>query len=242
MYSLVVMMALGGAAQAPEFGWGRSGCYSGGYGGYSSCYSGYGGYSGYGSCYSGYGGYSSCYSGYSSCYSPSYSYGYSQCYTPSYSYSHCYTPSYSYSQCYAPVYSYSHCYPVVSYSCAPIILSPGATPKSVTPDKGTKPGLPNPGKKVTPDEEASAPAPATIIVNLPADATLTVDGTATTSTSARRVLVSPELQPGQGYQYTLKAQVMRDGKPVVMEKKVALNAGQTTEVTLTEATAEVVAR
>jgi uncharacterized protein (TIGR03000 family) len=75
-------------------------------------------------------------------------------------------------------------------------------------------------------------APATIIVSLPEDATLTIQETATTSTTANRVFVSPDLESGKDYQYTLKAKVMRDGKPVVMEETITVRAGEETQVTL----------
>jgi uncharacterized protein (TIGR03000 family) len=75
-----------------------------------------------------------------------------------------------------------------------------------------------------------APAPATIIVSLPADASLLVDGAATTSTSTQRVFVSPELNPGRDYHYTLKAEWVRDGKSVAVSKEVAVRAGEETRV------------
>ncbi len=80
------------------------------------------------------------------------------------------------------------------------------------------------------DKEGMAPAPARIIVSLPADARLTVDGTPTKSTSATRVFVSPALQPGQQYQYTFKAEVVRNGEPQSATKQVTVRAGQETRV------------
>src|SRR5262245_35607687 len=56
-------------------------------------------------------------------------------------------------------------------------------------------------KKMTSGEE-----PATIRVSLPADATLTVDGAATSSQSSERVLVSPPLAEDQEFTYTLRAE------------------------------------
>jgi len=82
------------------------------------------------------------------------------------------------------------------------------------------------------DDEVKA-APARLLVTLPADATLTVDGNATTSTSSRREFITPPLKPGKDFQYTLKATVQRDGKPVEMEKRVEVRAGKETQVTLT---------
>jgi uncharacterized protein (TIGR03000 family) len=82
-------------------------------------------------------------------------------------------------------------------------------------------------------EEGMAPAPATIVVELPADAKLLIDNEATTSTGASRVFQSPILEPGKEYQYTLRAEVVRAGKPIKAEKVVTVKAGQTTPVTLT---------
>jgi uncharacterized protein (TIGR03000 family) len=77
-----------------------------------------------------------------------------------------------------------------------------------------------------------APAPATIVVDLPAEARLSIDGAPTTSTSEHRVFVSPELNPGRDYHYTLKAEILRDGKPVAVAQEVAVRAGEETYVTL----------
>jgi uncharacterized protein (TIGR03000 family) len=74
---------------------------------------------------------------------------------------------------------------------------------------------------------------ATIVVTLPADAKLTIDDNPTTSTSGSRVFVSPALPPGKEYHYTLKAEAVREGKPVKVERTIAVRAGETTPVTLT---------
>jgi uncharacterized protein (TIGR03000 family) len=74
---------------------------------------------------------------------------------------------------------------------------------------------------------------ATIVVALPADASLTIDDEPTTSTSANRVFVTPALEAGKDYQYTLKARIVRDGKTDVMTKEVTVRAGQVTQVELT---------
>jgi uncharacterized protein (TIGR03000 family) len=78
---------------------------------------------------------------------------------------------------------------------------------------------------------AQGEAPATLIVRLPADAKLTVDGTATRSTDSTRVLISPPLQAGKEYQYSLKAEVTRDGKKVERTRDVTVRPGQPSEVT-----------
>jgi len=84
--------------------------------------------------------------------------------------------------------------------------------------------------------------PATLVVELPADATLTVDGTATTSTSSSRVFITPALQPGRTYTYTLSAQVMRDGGVQTVTREVAVRAGEQTQVQLDIPGTAVVAR
>jgi uncharacterized protein (TIGR03000 family) len=77
---------------------------------------------------------------------------------------------------------------------------------------------------------ASLATPAKVLVSLPADATLSIDGHATTSTTAQRTFVSPALEAGKDYQYTLKVEMVRDGKSVTESKTVVVRAGETTEV------------
>jgi uncharacterized protein (TIGR03000 family) len=101
------------------------------------------------------------------------------------------------------------------YGCA------GGCAGTVVPKKDEK--MPDPKKQKT-------AAPASVSVNLPADAKLTIDGTPTTSTSAQRMFVSPTLEAGQDYYYTFKATVVRDGRPVVAEQRVRVRAGETTPV------------
>jgi uncharacterized protein (TIGR03000 family) len=64
---------------------------------------------------------------------------------------------------------------------------------------------------------------ATIVCHLPADAVLTVDGNVTTSTSAVRTFVTPQLPVGQTYAYTMQAR-MPNGE--VVTQQVVFRAGQ----------------
>jgi uncharacterized protein (TIGR03000 family) len=73
---------------------------------------------------------------------------------------------------------------------------------------------------------------ATIVVTLPADAKLTIDGQPTTSTSSTRRFSSPALEPGKTYYYTLKAEVVADGKPEVITEHVTVQANRETRVNL----------
>jgi uncharacterized protein (TIGR03000 family) len=79
---------------------------------------------------------------------------------------------------------------------------------------------------------ADAKAPVTLVVTLAADATLTVDGQATTSTSGTRTFFSPPLKAGVEYTYTLKAEVTRDGASRTVCKDVTVRAGEETRVSL----------
>lgn len=90
------------------------------------------------------------------------------------------------------------------------------------------------------DKEINAPA--TIQVSLPADAKLTIDDAATTSTSANRTFATPSLETGKEYFYTLKAEIVRDGKTVTTTRRVAVKAGELTNVTIEIPAASVAAR
>jgi uncharacterized protein (TIGR03000 family) len=70
------------------------------------------------------------------------------------------------------------------------------------------------------------------VVSLPADARLTVDDTVTKSTSATRTFVSPALETGKDFHYTLKAEVVRDGKTYTTIRRIAVRAGEETKVSL----------
>jgi uncharacterized protein (TIGR03000 family) len=85
-------------------------------------------------------------------------------------------------------------------------------------------------EKIKAKPMTSLAAPATIVVSLPAEAKLLIDDAATASKSAQRVFVSPTLNPGRDYHYTLKAEWMRDGKAVSMTREIAVRAGEETRV------------
>jgi uncharacterized protein (TIGR03000 family) len=82
------------------------------------------------------------------------------------------------------------------------------------------------------DVSAGEPArlAATILVYLPADAKLTIDGDATSSTSGTRRFVTPPL-PGDGnYHYTFRAEFEQAGGTVSVSKDVVVRAGRQTTV------------
>jgi uncharacterized protein (TIGR03000 family) len=79
---------------------------------------------------------------------------------------------------------------------------------------------------------ADTEAPARLYVTLPAEAQLTIDDTPTVSTSNERVFESPTLPQGKTFYYVLKATVTRDGKTETVTQKVAVRAGEDTQVKL----------
>jgi uncharacterized protein (TIGR03000 family) len=73
-------------------------------------------------------------------------------------------------------------------------------------------------------------APATVVVQLPATAKLMIDGNPTRSTSDMRIFISPPLQAGQEYVYTLKAELPGEGTPRTETKEVTVRPGAETRV------------
>jgi uncharacterized protein (TIGR03000 family) len=72
-----------------------------------------------------------------------------------------------------------------------------------------------------------APSKAKLIVELPADAQLYIDDLPMKNASGTRAFSTPTLDPGQAYYYMVRAEVMRDGKPVSETRRVIVRAGQT---------------
>ncbi len=229
MYSVVLMAALTTGIDLPD----RGGCRGGCFGCYGGCHGGrrhgcHGGWGGcYGGCYGG-GGWGGCYGGggWGGCYGGG---GWGGCYGGGMGYGGCYGSGFGYGGCYGSGLGYgggcigSYGGGVISGGYGGVILQSGTTQPS-----GEK--APKPKEK---REESLLPAPATIVVDLPADAKLLIENEATTSTGASRVFQSPTLNPGKEYQYTLTAEVIRSGKPVKAEQVVTIKAGQVIPVTLT---------
>jgi uncharacterized protein (TIGR03000 family) len=91
-----------------------------------------------------------------------------------------------------------------------------------TPEK--KPDeLPNPKKGSTSLQQSVR---ARLTVEVPAGAKLYVDGQPVKATSARRDFVTPPLQRGRAYYYELRAEVVRDGQTVGVNRRVIIRAGE----------------
>ncbi|HUY93596.1 MAG TPA: TIGR03000 domain-containing protein [Pirellulales bacterium] len=71
---------------------------------------------------------------------------------------------------------------------------------------------------------------ATLSVHVPADAKVFVNGLATQSTGAERRYVSSGLQTGYNYTYEIRAELVRDGRPVSETKVIKVQAGGNADV------------
>jgi uncharacterized protein (TIGR03000 family) len=97
---------------------------------------------------------------------------------------------------------------------------------------GDKNGGKNGDKNGDKDDGATSTR-ATLVVSLPTDARLTIQGSRTASTSSRRVFVSPPLPRGKTFVYTLEAQFNQAGRPVTVKRDVEVRAGTRSQVLLT---------
>ena len=193
MYSVVLVMALAGSAEAPEsffncFGGGGcfgNSCFGGGWGG--GCFGG-GHFGGgrWGGCHGG-GFHGGCYGG-----------GYGGGY---------------YGGCHGGGMGY--------YG------QPG-TPAQPMPEP-----VPNPKKDV-------GPAPATMLVNVPPDTKLTIEGYVSQQTATTRALTTPPIQPGAELTYTLVAETTINGQPASQTQRVTLRPGQVQRVNFNFSTADIV--
>jgi uncharacterized protein (TIGR03000 family) len=88
------------------------------------------------------------------------------------------------------------------------------------------------GQLISSGGEAQVAAPATIVVSLPADARLTVDDTPTKEAASPRRFVTPPLDRGKTYYYTLKGEIVRDGRTITTTKRITFRAGEEAQVSL----------
>jgi uncharacterized protein (TIGR03000 family) len=110
-------------------------------------------------------------------------------------------------------------------------MMPGTSAPVMTPGQ---PGMMTPAPAPAP---GPAPAPmtslqrsATLVVSVPKDARVFVNDKATTSTGEIRRYVSNNLEPGYSYTYTLRAEMIVDGKTVTETKVIKVRAGETADL------------
>jgi uncharacterized protein (TIGR03000 family) len=212
MYTVVLMAALTAGEQTPDFffhgchGWhGCHGCH-GWHGGHGSC--GYYGCHGacYGACYGyGYGGYG-CWGAPYGCYGPAGWDCYGGC-------AGTFSPAYSG----APHFGGPVQGGAGNGSTIPAPKEEGKDEKEIEKTK--------PKGKSTEDETSAGRA--RLEVQLPPGARLYVDDTPVPVRDGKRSFRTPELDRGQVYYYEVRAEVMRDGKPVSETRHVVIKPGQT---------------
>jgi uncharacterized protein (TIGR03000 family) len=105
-----------------------------------------------------------------------------------------------------------------------VIIVPGAPGAPM--EKKTMPK----GEPVPAPKKAQVSVPATILVSLPVGARLIVDGTPTTSTAAQRTLVTPGLEVGTNYVYTMRAEFVSEGRTLAQTQQVNVRGGETSTV------------
>jgi len=117
----------------------------------------------------------------------------------------------------------------------PVAPTPAPTPapkKTSAPtgaDTTTEALLP-PATAIKNATDAAPMAPATINVELPANAKLFIDGAPTKSMSDRRAFVTPPLAPGKAFNYTLRLELAGTDQPITETRTITVMAGQTTNV------------
>ena len=230
MYSVVLLMSMTAAPEAPNFG-GRlfhgchgasscHGCWSSGHGCLSSCH-GWGGgvphhWSWHGGCggivnYRGHGCWSSCHGCYGGAYAPYSCHGYGIYGGTSYTWPVPY--HYSGSGC------YGYGYPAIPVQPIPKIE-----------DKKEKIGEP---KKIY---LPASPDRARVIVRLPDDAKLYANGQLTNLVSGERDFTTPNLEKGRDFQYAMKVEYVRDGKTITDSQAVRVRAGEVSVVNFADQT------
>jgi uncharacterized protein (TIGR03000 family) len=169
--------------------------------------------------------------GYTRPYNPYYPYRWDRPYHPYYPYYPYYYGG-LYSPYYYPYYWYPYyaAYPYYSYAPSYTVINPAPAvpPASYAPAAATPP-VDRTGPQVTAPANAAA-----VRVLLPdPNAQLYFDGVLTSSRGRTRGFVTPVLQPGQNYQYTVRAVWMQDGQERSEERTVRVSAGQTVVVDFT---------
>jgi uncharacterized protein (TIGR03000 family) len=76
----------------------------------------------------------------------------------------------------------------------------------------------------------SAAAVAKVTVHVPENAKLYVDGVECPLDSTTRTFETPKIEPGRQYFYTVRAEVVRDGRPQSESRRIFVEAGRQTTV------------
>lgn len=259
MYSVLLTAMMSTGATAPEFGGGLGffggrgcqgcagcvGCYGGCHGG---CFGGCGGCQGGcmgcmgcsgchgcgGCCGGGFLGLGLFNSRHSGCYGCSGCFGCTGCYGCSGGCMGCFGGCMG---CYGMPMEWS-----VGYGMDPITFGIAGNgmpsmPAMPTPNLGETLTPAAPGTAPNLGDSGPAPNQATVVVTLPADAKLFIEGQAIDQAGPVRTIRTPaQLEIGKPYYYVIAMEVQRNGKPVRKEETVTLEAGKVTRVEFPEPT------
>lgn len=92
-------------------------------------------------------------------------------------------------------------------------------------------------KSILPSPTITAAQRATVVIRLPSDARLYVDGHLLELASAERTFVTPELPVGREYAYSFKIEYDRNGRTLGESQKVSVAAGKTSTLVFDDLTA-----
>jgi uncharacterized protein (TIGR03000 family) len=127
--------------------------------------------------------------------------------------------------------------PVVPVPEVAVPIPPAQLGETVTPPGGTILPPAAPGDTTAPpvlDEAQTSPNQVTVVVTLPADARLLVDGQPLALTGPVRVFRTPPLDPTRDYFYELTMEVERGGRTVRRTQTVWFRAGKVARVEFAE--------
>ena len=136
----------------------------------------------------------------------------------------------------APVPNYQTYPSLPGFNVPPPMSIPYAPPEVAPPSVIERTGFgPRPTATVT--SASNMANRATVIVRLPADATLLADGTALKMTGSERKFMTPELPAGMEFTYKFTAEYERNGDVVSVSKKVVVRPGSMAMVEFADLTA-----
>src|SRR5262249_3897691 len=115
---------------------------------------------------------------------------------------------------------------------APAYIAPAPPGQAKPMPEGVPPPKPKPAP--APKDETTLLNQARLIIEVPADAQLFIDGHAMKTTAAKRVFRTPKLDPSLTYYYDVRAEVVRDGKTVTRTQRVILRAGDQVTTTFAD--------
>ncbi len=128
------------------------------------------------------------------------------------------------------------------YGCGGFYGCNGISPVGVGGGPGGAPEV-IPPPRIDNSRQESRKTEAKVIVQIPTDAKLFVDGNPVKINGEQQTFRTPALERGQTYYYEVRAEVVRDGKTVTESKRVLVRAGEDARVSfpLIDATPPVVA-